>query len=184
MRSLLIFWLGAGLCVGCQSYSWKSSVPSEMRTVSVGVFANESDVPELGSAVARQISRELQREGTFQIVSPDTCAIEVQGIVRSAHSSVNGYSRRTGSRLRDYHLTTVAEVSFIDKRAGRVWVDGRKYSAQTSFTAGDDLLTGARDASGRIAADLARQVVDDLRAEAASASTDTAAERDTTDVSR
>ena len=41
------------LCAGCASYTWRSSVPSGMRTVSVPTFRNETDVTELGAVAAR-----------------------------------------------------------------------------------------------------------------------------------
>lgn len=146
---------------GCASYTWKPSVPEDMRTVSVPTFRNESTVTGLGSAVARQVLREFQREGTYAIRTAGDSAIEVQGVVRDADSHSVAYARKTGERNREHRLTAVAVVSFIDKRSGRILVDNRKYSAQTSFLAGDDILTGERDASGRLAEDFARQIVDD-----------------------
>ena len=55
-----------------------------------------------------------------------------------------------------------AKVSLVDKEAGKVLVDGRTYVAETTFLVQGDLLTGQRDAAQRIAADLARQIVDDV----------------------
>ena len=55
-------------------------------------------------------------------------------------------------------------MSFVDRRAGKVLAENRRFTARTTFLAGDDVLTGARDAEGRLAEDLARQIVDDLLA--------------------
>lgn len=149
---------------GCASYSWKPSIPADMRTVSVPTFRNESSVTGLGSAITTQTLREFQREGTYKIRAVGDSAIEVQGIVKDSDSHSVAYARKTGERNREYRLHATAIVSFIDKKSGKVLIDNRKYSATTSFLAGDDILTGERDATGRLAEEFARQIVDDALA--------------------
>lgn len=153
--------LVAVFACGCANYSWRPTVPQDMRTVSVPTFRNESTVTGLGSAITTQTLREFQREGTFRIVPVGESAVEVQGIVKDSDSHAVAYARKTGERNREYRLTATAIVSFIDKKSGKVLVNNRKYSATTSFLAGDDILTGERDATGRLAEDFARQIVDD-----------------------
>ena len=147
---------------GCASYSWRPAIPEDGRTVAVPVFRNDSSTTELGDAVARETLREIQREGTFKIAPAGEAAWEIRGVVKNASSSTVAYERRTGARNREHLFTAVATVSFIDSKSGRVAADGRKYKARTTFLSNDDTLTGERDASGRLAADLARQITDDL----------------------
>lgn len=151
------------LSVGCgTSYAWRSSVPRDMRTVSVPTFSNETDVMEIGPLMTRQVLREFQREGSFSIDDGDNAAIEVQGVVKRVHSGAVAYSRRAGHRMNAYEMVANVEVSIVDRRSGRVLVDGRVYKASATFTAGQDIDTAERDAAGRLAEDLARQVVDDV----------------------
>lgn len=149
---------------GCANYSWRPSLPEKMRTVYVPTFRNESSVTGLGSAITTQTLREFQREGTFKIRPVGESAIEIQGIVKDSDSHAVAYARKTGERNREYRLNATAIVSFIDKTSGKVLIDNRRYSATTSFLAGDDILTGERDATGRLAEDLSRQIVDDALA--------------------
>jgi len=150
------------LLAGCGStYGWRrSSVPADVRTVCVPTFRNEADVSELGALAARQILREFQREGTFKIRSEEDAVIEIQGVVKSASAGVGAYDRRSGSRKASYVFSAQVEVSVVDKRSRRVLVDNRMFNASAAFTAGSDLATAKRDASGRLMEDLARQVVD------------------------
>lgn len=150
-----------GMCLtGCGTdYCWRSSVPKDVRTVSVPTFRNESDVMELGVIASRQILREFQREGTFRICATGDAVLEVQGVVKSASSVVDAYDRRGGHYGASVARADV-DVSVIDKRTGEVLVDNRRFSASTSHTSGLDYTTSQRDASGRLAEDLARQVVD------------------------
>lgn len=146
---------------GCSTYSWRPEVPEGARTVAVSTFRNEGDVTEMGPVVARQVLREFEREGTYKIATLDDCALEVQGCIKNADSSVTAYERRTGARNRERRFSATAVVSFIDKRAGKVLVNDRRYTATTTFLVNDDTVTGERDATGRLAEELARQIVDD-----------------------
>ena len=147
---------------GCGHYRWTPSVPEGMRTVAVPVFRNESEVSGLGREVTRQVLREFEREGTFRIAAVGESAVEVQGVVKSGSTKVVAYERKTGQRNLEHRLSSVALVSVIDKRSGKVLVNDRKYVATTTFVGGGDMLTGAADASGRLAEDFARQIVDDV----------------------
>ena len=151
-----------GMCLtGCGTdYCWRSSVPKDVRTVSVPTFRNESNVMELGVVASRQILREFQREGTFRICATGDAVLEVQGIVRAASSSVDAYDRRTVQRHGASVFRADVDVSVIDKRTGKVLVDNRRFEASANYTSMQDSTTSQRDASGRLAEDLARQVVD------------------------
>ena len=151
------------LFTGCgTSYSWRPKVPDGMRTVTVPTFRNESGLNEFGAVAARQVLREFQREGTFSIRRADEAALEIQGIVKSVKAGETAYNRRTYGRLYSGEVEAQVEVSVIDKREGRVLVDNRLYRARTTLVIGQDSVTAERDASGRLADELARQVVDDM----------------------
>ena len=154
--------VSAAVCGCSSSYSWRSSVPADARTVTVPTFRNESNVSEVGALASRQILREFQREGTFKVRTSGEAAIEVQGVIKSVSPAMAAYNRRAGGRVAAYDLNATAEISVIDKRTRKVLVDNRKYVANAAFTAGQDRTTAVRDASGRLMDDLARQVVDDI----------------------
>jgi len=155
--------LSAALFAGCgKTYSWRPAAPLDMRTVAVPTFRNETEVQELGALMSGQLLREFQREGTFSVSSVDEAALEVQGVVKKAGESPEAYDRRSGLRFGSYEMTATVLVSVVDKRNGRVLVNDRPYTATATFVAGQDMGTARRDASGRLADDLARQVVDDV----------------------
>ena len=147
---------------GCRSYTWRSQVPERMRTVAVPTFRNESDVTELGAVAAGQVAREFQREGTFALRRAGESAIEIQGVIEKAMSSGRAYRRNTDMRNNEFTFTAQAKVSVIDKVHSKVLIDNRVYRAETTYVANQDALTGERNASGRLAEDLARQIVDDV----------------------
>ena len=151
--------------VGCgTSYQWRSPVPEKWRTVAVPTFRNETDLSEIGAISARQILRELQREGSFKVCSAGEAALEIQGTIKQVMAGNVAYNRRSGLRIGSYKMSMKAVVSVIDKLDGRVLIDNRSYAASTTFAGGQDTTTSERDASGRLADDLSRQVVDDVLA--------------------
>ena len=133
-----------------------------MRTVNVPTFRNETDLLELGAVATRQVLREFQREGTFKIASADDAAIEVQGVIKSASVGRIYFKREMSMRAYEQRLVVSADVSFVDRRNGKVMVNNRKYTAETTYFSDTDMATARRDASGRAAEDLARQIVDDM----------------------
>ena len=89
-------------------------------------------------------------------------ALEIQGVIKAASFGTIAYDRKIYGRLAASEFHAEAEVSVIDKRNRKVLVDNRKYVARATFTSRQDRTTAMRDASGRLADDLARQVVNDL----------------------
>ena len=162
MKKILPALLAAFALAGCASYRWTSPVPENMRTVSVPTFRNESDLVEIGAVATRQVLREFQREGTFRIASPDDAAVEVQGVVKTASAGLMYFKREMSMRAYERRLIVTADVSVIDRRSGKVVVDNRRYVAETTYFSDADMTTARRDASGRAAEDLARQIVDDV----------------------
>ena len=162
MKKILPIAIVVFALAGCVGYRWTSPVPSDMRTVSVPTFRNESDVVELGAVATRQVLREFQREGTFKIASADDAAIEVQGVIKSASVGRIYFKREMSMRAYEQRLVVSADVSFIDRRNGKVIVNNRRYVAETTYFSDTDIATARRDASGRAAEDLARQIVDDV----------------------
>ena len=162
MKKILPIVIAALALAGCANYRWTSPVPADMQTVTVPTFRNESNVLELGAVATRQVLREFQREGTFKIASADDAAIEVQGVIKAATVGRIYFKREMAMRAYEQRLTVSAEVSFIDRRNGKVMVNNRKYMAETTYFSDSDMATARRDASGRAAEDLARQIVDDV----------------------
>ena len=162
MKKILPTVLAALALAGCANYRWTSPVPADMRTVSVPTFRNESDLLEIGAVATRQVLREFQREGTFKIASADDAAIEVQGVIKAATVGRIYFKREMAMRAYEQRLVVSADVSFVDRRNGKVMVNNRKYTAETTYFSDTDMATARRDASGRAAEDLARQIVDDV----------------------
>ena len=86
----------------------------------------------------------------------------MQGVVKVASAGLIYFKREMSMRAFEQRLTVVADVSVVDRRSGKVVVNNRRYVADTTYFSDTDIATARRDASGRAAEDLARQIVDDV----------------------
>ena len=157
--------LGAiALLSGCAGYSWGTNVPEEFRTVAVPVFENLTEVSELGPIVSQYTLREFQREGSFRVARPADAAIEVQGVLRRMSRHGVSYDRGRGMRATEYRYTVRADVTFVDRKNGKVLLERKGLAGETTVLTQNDLLTGQKNAAARIAQDLAVQIVNEARA--------------------
>ena len=157
----MVLLCAAALVSGCAGYTWGTSVPEEFRTVAVPVFENLTEVSEMGPIVTQYTLREFQREGSFKVVRSADAAIEVQGVVRRASRAVASYDRTGALRANEYRYIVSADVTFVDKRNGKVLLERKGITGETTFLTQNDLLTGQKNAAARIAQDIARQVVNE-----------------------
>ncbi len=150
---------------GCASYSFKSNVPPEARSIAVPVFENQSDFPELDAVVTQYTLREFQREGTFRIKPPERAAYKLYGVLSRSKSNALNYDRNFGSRASEYEYTAVARITLVESSTGKLLMDDVKVQAKTTFMTQGDMLTSMQDASPRLARELSRAIVDTVLAQ-------------------
>ena len=166
MRSMLFtgVLLGVMLLSGCAGYTWGTSVPQDYRRVSVPVFENLTDSSEVGAIVTQYTLREFQREGSFRIVRPEDAAIEVQGVVRSSSRTGVTLDRGQDMRATEYRYRVAVDVTFVDKKNGKVLLERKGINGETTFLTSNDLLTGQKNAAFRVAGEIARRIVNEALA--------------------
>ena len=159
-KTAIPFACAFALLAGCLGYSWTSDVPESRRTVSVPAFENRTNYAEFGATATKHVLREFQREGTFKIRRTGDSALELQGVVTKVTLNGINYDRGYDRRASEYRMKVTVECSLIDKVENKVLFNNRKFTGETTFLSQRDVLTGQRNASDRLATDLARQIVD------------------------
>ena len=150
---------------GCASYSFRSNVPEELRTIAVPVFENDSGFPELDAVVTQYVLREFQREGTFKLARYENASVRLTGkLVSSRHESFT-YDRNYNSRASEYRYTVTVRISLWEAGSGKMLINNQPISAQTTFLTQGDMLTGLQDAYPRVAKELSRKIVDTVLAQ-------------------
>ena len=153
------------LQAGCASYSFRSNVPENLRTISVPVFENDSGFPELDAVVTQYVLREFQKEGTFKLARYENASVRLTGkLVSSRHESIT-YDRNYNSRASEYRYTVTVRISLWEAGSGKMLINNQPISAQTTFLTQGDMLTGLQDAYPRVAKELSRKIVDTVLAQ-------------------
>ena len=137
-------------------------MPEEIRTVAVPEFQNSTNLAELGPITTQYTLREFQREGTFSIRRSGDSSIEVQGRVTKVDFRPIAFDRGHGMRAGEYRCFATIEVTVLDKDRSKVLLAKRVHKAETTITVQGDLLTARRNCVPRLAAEFARQIVDDV----------------------
>ena len=148
------------LQVGCASYSFRSSVPEEMRTLAVPVFENSSGFPELDASVTQAILREVQREGTFTISTMADASLVLHGKLVKSKAHPISHDRNYSTRTSEYRYRLAVEFSLWERESGKMLIRDRTVEVDTTFATRGDMLTGLRDAYPRLSKEVARSVVD------------------------
>lgn len=150
---------------GCASYSFKSKVPVESRSIAVPVFENESDFPELDALVTQYTLREFQSEGTFKIKPLESAAYKLYGSISRARPNALSYDRNFGSRASEYEYIVVARITLVETSTGKMLMNEVPIKATTTFMTQGDMLTGMQDAYPRVAKELSQAIVDTVLAQ-------------------
>ena len=156
--------LGIGLALallvsGCAGYRLGPTNGTRAGETSIDVpaFVNRTLEPRLVDPTTAALRRELQRDGTFRLVStPDgdvTVAVELTRYQRVEQSFVP----TDVTTARDYRLVLTARVVASERRSGKVLFD-REVNGATLMRVGNDLPSAERQTLPVLATELARQI--------------------------
>lgn len=147
------------LVSGCAGYRLgpTNATRAGERSIDVPPFVNRTLEPRLVDPTTAALRRELQRDGTFHLVSaPDgdvTVAVELTRYQRVEQSFVP----TDVTTARDYRLVLTARVVARERRSEKVVLD-REVNGATLMRVGGDLPSAERQTLPVLATELARQI--------------------------
>ena len=155
-----VFCLALCGCLGYHVGPVKPYYLRDVHTIAVPTFKNRTLVPRIEVLVTDTVIKQLQQDGTFQIVSGDkadaTLAGEIFSIIRSPARSVRGNVLATT----EFSLALRVKYSLTGR-------DGKDLAASqavgtTSFFVSSDVTTDERQALPLATEDLATRLVSQL----------------------
>ena len=155
-----VFCLALCGCLGYHVGPVKPYYLSDVHTIAVPTFKNRTLVPRIEVLVANTVIKQLQQDGTFQIVSGDkadaTLSGEIFSIVRSPARSVTGNVLATT----EFNLALTVKYS-LTGRYGEQLATSQAVGT-TSFFVSSDVTTDERQALPLATEDLAIRLVSQL----------------------
>lgn len=158
--------LGAVSCSSDASkgYSFSSTFPEGVTSVSVNVFENQTFAVGLERDVTEAIIKEIQRSTPLVVVREGSADSDLVGVIVAAEmrrlslDSVTGLSQELAVQV-------TVDFDWTDRRSGRVLTSRRSFTATDTFVparqTGERLEVGQTGAVQR----LAKELVSEMRAE-------------------
>ncbi len=164
MKKLAVAWLVCSTLTGCLGYHIGPAKPaylSEVHTISIPTFKNETLIPRVEVLVTNTVIKQMQQDGTFRIGNDESADATLHGeiikISRSPARSVRGNVLATT----EFNLTMRVRYKLV-ARDGRQLGPGGEAVGNTSFFVGTDVTTDERQALPLATEELATRLVSQL----------------------
>lgn len=144
---------------GCAGYRLgpTDGLPAGYRTITVTPFTNRTLEPRLNDDCTFALRKEIQRDGTFRVVTDSSASLDVTGeVIRYERFEISFLSTDT-TTARDYRVDLTARVVAKDRSSGKVVLD-REVTGHSLMRVGSDLPSAERQTIPLVATDLGRQV--------------------------
>ena len=147
------------LLSGCAGYQVGPSTVQRAgdRTVQVVPFTNRTLEPRLSDAVTAALRQEIQREGTYKLVTQAPGDVVVSGEITHFLRGEISFVPTDVITARDYQLSFTAHVVARDRLTGKILLE-RDLTGTTLMRVGPDLPSVERQSLPPLATDLARKI--------------------------
>ena len=146
------------LPAGCIGYRVGSTLPSDLRTVHVPPFENQTGEPQLEGVTTRETIRRLQQDGNLRVTAAGNADCVLNVALTRFQLEPARFEPDSPRTVKEYRLRIWAEVELRRRISGEVIASSRAMG-QASFEAVLDLASGKREAMPEAANDLARDIV-------------------------
>ena len=152
LLSMLLFTSCAGYHLG-PAYGLEAG----SKSVQVNPFVNQTLQPRLTDAVTSQMRKQLQRDGTYKLVSDGEADIVLSGALTSYQRLEVTLASTDVLTVRDFRLSLTAHVTARERSTGKEILD-QAVTGYTLIRVGADLPSAERQAMPLLANDLAKNV--------------------------
>lgn len=157
-RNILAGTLLIALC-GCAGYRLGPSngLSAGDRTIQIVPVTNRTLEPRLGDAATSALRKEIQRDGTFRLVTSGTADIVVTCELFRYDRNEVSFVPGDIVTARDYRVSLIAHITAKETATGKTTLT-RDFTGNALMRLGTDLPSVERQTSPLLAADLARQI--------------------------
>ncbi len=157
-RNILAGTLLVVLC-GCAGYHLGPSngLRAGEKTIQIVPVTNRTLEPRLGDAVTSALRKEIQRDGTFHLVTSGTADIVVTCELFRYDRNEVSFVPGDIVTARDYRISLGARANAKETSTDKTLL-AREFTGNTLMRLGNDLPSVERQTLPMLAADLARQI--------------------------
>ena len=151
---LAIFFLA-----GCVGYRLGSTLPPDIKTVYVPVFANKSREPLIENDATAATIAELQTDGTLKVVNAENADVILECTLTGVSLSPLRYNRSDVTKPNEYRLTLSASFTLKRVRTQEILCEA-SVIGESTFPFYGNLVSAKQSATPRAAEDLAKRIVE------------------------
>jgi hypothetical protein len=152
------------LCVmqtGCAGYRLGSSLPSDMRSIFIPMFVNETQEPLIEVETTNAAIAEFQRDGTMRIVAEDAADLTLECRLTSVTLDPIRYSKIDKNKPNEYRLSLNALIVLKRAGSGQV-INKQSVVGESTFVFTGNLAGSKRNAVPEASRDLAKRIVENV----------------------
>lgn len=145
--------------VGCVGYRLGSTLPPDIKTVYVPLFANKSREPLVENNATAALIAELQKDGTLKVVNMENADVVLECTLTSVSLNPLRYNRSDVTKPNEYRLTLAASLTLKRVRDQEVLCEA-SVIGESTFPFVGNLTSAKQSAMPRAAEDLAKRIVE------------------------
>lgn len=145
---------------GCAGYHAGPSKPaymSEVKTIAVPSFKNQTLEPRMEVIFASTLAKQIQQDGTYQIVREEEADAILQGTVLRIERTPARGLRSNFFQTTEFNLVLTLEIKLTDRRNGKILTKRTITGNTTFFVSSSNPRTGDINKDERQAIPLAAE---------------------------
>ena len=157
----LLLCAAAMLCggiAGCY-YTLGTTLPRDLRTVYVPIFANKSKESRIENEATRAARSEFQRDGTLRLADAEDADLVLTATLVDYSLQAISYQRNRPKVTREYRVVLTADI-VLKRTHPQKELFTRRVTGDTTFEVGADLTVAKTEALPAAAKILARNIVE------------------------
>lgn len=118
-KLVLFYSLLVGLSISCGYYSFTGSIPSDIKTVAIPLFDDNTSFPGVREDLTNNVIDAFINDNTLQVVPESKADLLITGTILSIREKAAIIT--TGEDVEQYEVYVNVKVKCIEIKSGKVW---------------------------------------------------------------
>jgi hypothetical protein len=118
-KLVLFYSLLVGLSISCGYYSFTGSIPSDIKTVAVPLFDDNTSFPGVREDLTNNVIDAFINDNTLQVVPESKADLVITGTILSIREKAAIIT--TGEDVEQYEVYVNVKVKCTEIKSGKVW---------------------------------------------------------------
>ena len=159
LSAFLFIFMAMFFLAGCVGYRLGSTLPPDIKTVYVPIFANKSREPLIENDATAAAIAELQKDGTLKVVNAESADVILECILTGVSLNPLRYDRSDVTKPNEYRLTLSASFTLKRVRDQEMLCEA-SVIGEATFPFVGNLTSAKQSAMPRASEDLAKRIVE------------------------